>query len=335
MGPVPGGPLVARSPTKSVSGLPEVAVVIPTVDRSESLARCIDAVLAGIHAAAQVIVVDQGGNPLTRDVVETRKRRGHALVHIALVRRGASVARNAGVIRSANPIVAFTDDDCVPDPGWLQEVVAAFERPPRPAAVTGRVLPLGRPAAGLHPVASRTSQRPRDHRRTLRPWDVGTGGNLAVRREWLDRVAGWDERLGPGTPGRAAEDIDIIERLLRAGATIRYAPTALVFHERQPTRSWRASRSRYGYGIGAATAMWLRDRDVVAIPIFVRWVASRMRLLGGAIARANWSRARDEGRMVMGAFTGAMAGVLGVANRPSASSPSELEVAPRPPRDGT
>jgi len=318
--PAPGGAQVARRRTFAVSGS-DVAVVIPTVDRPESLARCIDALLAGTLSASEIIVVDQGGNPRTLAFVEARRQRGYPLKHVGLVRRGASAARNAGVMHSASPIVAFTDDDCVPDTRWLAEVVAAFERLVRPSAVTGRVLPFGPPAPGLHPVASRTSLRPRDHRRTITPWDVGTGGNLSVRREWLDRVAGWDERLGPGTFGRAAEDIDIIERLLRAGATIRYTPAACVFHERQPARRRRESRSRYGFGMGAATALWLRDGDVAAIPIFGRWIAGRARLLGGAVVRANWSRARDEGRMLLGAFAGAVTGLLGVSSRPPASSP--------------
>jgi len=306
-----------------VTGPPKVAVVIPTVDRPDALARCIDALLAGTHAASEIIVVDQGGDPRTLGVVEARMHRRDQLVHIGLAQKGASVARNAGVMHSVSPIIAFTDDDCVPDTRWLAEVVAALERPVRPAAVTGRVLPLGPLVAGLHPVASRTSLRPRDHRRTVTPWNVGTGGNLSVRREWLDRVAGWDERLGPGTSGRAAEDIDIIERLLRAGATIRYTPAALVFHERQPTSRRRESRGRYGFGIGVATALWLRDGDVAAIPIFARWIASRARLLGGAVIRAQWSRARDEGRMLVGAFAGAMDGLLRASSRhPAAPWPA-------------
>ena len=70
------------------------------------------------------------------------------------------------------------------------------------------------------------------------PWEVGTGGNLLLRRAIFDRVGGFDEEFGPGARFRAAEDVELLERLLHAGATLAYTPRAVVHHEMK-TRSDR------------------------------------------------------------------------------------------------
>src|SRR5262249_59428676 len=101
------------------------------------------------------------------------------------------------------------------------------------------------------------------------PWLVGTGANIAVRREWASRIGGYDERLGAGTRGGAGEDLDFLYRLLRSGAHVRYEPDALVYHERQSKARRRKTRTSYGRGVGACCALWLRERDAggTAIPV--------------------------------------------------------------------
>jgi GT2 family glycosyltransferase len=84
----------------------------------------------------------------------------------------------------------------------------------------------------------------------------GVSANLAVRRTALESVGGFDERLGPGTWSRAAEDLELLDRLLRAGHPGRYAPGVLAFHDQ-----WRGRRQLlrldFGYGVGAgARAAW-------------------------------------------------------------------------------
>ena len=67
----------------------------------------------------------------------------------------------------------------------------------------------------------------------------------------LERIGGFDERLGPGTWTEAAEDLALFDRLLHAGGAGRYEPQALVLHEQ-----WRARRAvvrlDWGYGKGRA-----------------------------------------------------------------------------------
>ena len=181
-----------------------------------------------------------------------------------------------------------------------------------PDAVTGRVLPLGPEQPGLYAVSSRTSSSPADFAGLALPWLVGTGGNFAARRDWLLRVGGFDERLGAGSPGGSGEDMDLLYRLLKAGARIRYEPQAVVFHERQPRERRLASRSAYGRGIGACCGLWLRGRDPHALAVLAGWLRMRGGMAAGAVWRRQWGGVREEllvlGGTARGLFYGLRAG---------------------------
>jgi GT2 family glycosyltransferase len=117
------------------------------------------------------------------------------------------------------------------------------------------------------------------------PWAVGTGANSAAKREWFDRIGGYDERLGVGSSGKAAEDMDLFYRLLRAGATIQYQPDALVYHERQTRAQRLSSRWSYGYGIGAFSGIWLRRGDRFAWHVLGYWLFLQCRGLAQSLMR--------------------------------------------------
>ena len=160
---------------------------------------------------------------------------------------GVSLARNVGLARATAPLVAFVDDDEIVDPGWVAAVVRGFADPSI-AAAFGQVLPLD--DAG-EPFCEIRFDRPavvRGHRRA--PWDIGTGGNMAFRREVLLGLRGFDVRLGSGTPSRSGEDADIIARLLAGGAAIALRPDMVVLHPTKSSGELLASRRPYARGMG-------------------------------------------------------------------------------------
>src|SRR2546426_1180644 len=114
-------------------------------------------------------------------------------------------------------------------------IVAGFAGAERPNAVTGRILPLGSDRPGFHAMSTLTRCVRTVHRGRFLPWTVGSGANTAVQRGWLERLGGFDERLGAGSAGQSAEDVDLLYRLLCAGSTLRFQPDAIVSHE--PTDS--------------------------------------------------------------------------------------------------
>lgn len=280
----------------------DLTVAVATLDRPQGLARCLEALALGTVRPAEVLVVDQGeGADL---VVE-----GLPIRHLRQERRGLAASRNLALTEASRPVLAVTDDDCVPDVGWVAALEQAFRSPHPPDAVTGPVLPLGPEAPGLYAVSSRTSASPADFTGRALPWLVGTGANFAARREWLLRAGGFDERLGAGSPGGAGEDMDLLYRLLRAGARIRYEPRAVVFHERQPRERRLASRSAYGRGIGACCGLWLRERDLHALAVLGGWLRMRGGMAAGALRRRQWGGVREELLVLGGTARGLVYGL--------------------------
>jgi glycosyltransferase involved in cell wall biosynthesis len=200
-----------------------VSVVVPTYRRPHLLARCLTALAAQDFSPSgyEVVIADDAASGETRLQVEEVARGAPPAVVYAPVTaaHGPAAARNVGWRRARGEVVAFTDDDCVPDPGWLAAGVAALEADPAVDAVSGQVVvPLPpdptdyeRDAAGLATAEFVTA-------------------NCFCRRAALATVGGFDERFR--TAWR--EDSDLQFTLLEAGANIVKAPAAVVVHPLRP-----------------------------------------------------------------------------------------------------
>ncbi len=121
---------------------PTASVVVPTFRRATQLARCIDALAAQRSPSFEIIVVDDGSaDGTTQSVLRDARHVAaglRALTHAE--NRGPAAARNTGLAAARGEIVAFTDDDCEPEPSWLAELVRALERAtPDVVGVGGRV----------------------------------------------------------------------------------------------------------------------------------------------------------------------------------------------------
>ena len=163
----------------------------------------------------------------------------------------------------------FAEDDVVADRGWVRRGAEAFDGDDDVAAVTGLVLPLELETEGQLCFERSASFVRGFRRRTFRPPEtwythpffyytpgvIGSGANTALRIDVARQLGGFDTMLGPGTPTRAGEDVDLYVRILRAGHAVLYDPSVIVWHE-HPERMPRARRQvlRQGVGLGAALA---------------------------------------------------------------------------------
>jgi GT2 family glycosyltransferase len=146
---------------------------------------------------------------------------------------GPAAARNAGIEATSAPLIAFTDADCTPAPGWLDALTAALEDHD---LVQGPVLPA-RPPGPFDRTVSLPSPSPRFET-----------ANLAVRREVAER-AGAFERLPFVAEGHFGEDVLFGWRAVRAGARRGWAPDAVVRHAVFPRgpRGYIAEQARLRY----------------------------------------------------------------------------------------
>src|SRR5438309_4889469 len=113
-----------------------VSVVLCTRDRPTLLADALDALAKCIRSEDEVVVVDSASRDSTvQRVIDAAHVRG-----VRLEIPGVSRARNAGTAASTKPIIAFTDDDCLPDPGWTKAIEQAFTEDPAIGFLTGRIV---------------------------------------------------------------------------------------------------------------------------------------------------------------------------------------------------
>jgi glycosyltransferase involved in cell wall biosynthesis len=253
---------------------PPISVVISTRDRPGTLARCVRAVLDQRYPRAQVIIVDNApsSDQTQRWALQVNDR---SVDYVRQPRPGLSWARNAGIAHAHGDIVAFIDDDEVPDPHWLAEIARAFTTHPEADAVSGVIVPaeLETPAQELFErygghskgrgftsaVFSPATAREQHPMYPLPPF--GAGGNMAFRRTVFTRDGNFDVALGAGTAAQGAEDTEMLTRLLLRGGTVVYQPSVLVWHYHRATWQGLVDAMR-GYGIGLTayyTSLVLHD----------------------------------------------------------------------------
>jgi GT2 family glycosyltransferase len=246
-GPPKALPTELRSDNWLDASAPRVAALICTYQRSRYLAELLGA-LEGQdlpHDQFEVVVVDDGSTDGTWEVL-TSAITSTELPLLAVrhtENRGPAAARNQAATRARAPVLAFTDDDCLPSPGWLSSVLAAI-------------------AGGADIVQGQVRPRAQELEQSG-PWDhtiwVGKPSpffetcNVSYRRGAFERVGGFDEcdRLLTPESGRGfGEDADLAWRVIESGGRAVFAPDALVHHRCAPTtfrRHLRGQRHTAGF----------------------------------------------------------------------------------------
>ena len=220
---------MTRGSAEPVAGLvaasdPEVSVIVPTVGRTRSLERLLDALATQDldRAAFETIIVVNGPAAAARpDVVPDRPA-------VQVIRRGEpgrAAACNAGLRLARGRIVVFLDDDMEPLPACLQAHRDAHRGPAQ--LILGPV-----PVAADDRGGSANRYIARQFERHLaklalpgyvpEPSDAYTG-NASIERGVLLAVGGFDERLVE----YGNEDRDLARRLRRSGVAIAVAPDAI------------------------------------------------------------------------------------------------------------
>jgi glycosyltransferase involved in cell wall biosynthesis len=229
---------------------PPVAVVVPTHNRSALLGRLVESLEAQQDVAGfEVIIVDDASTDDTPQVLAALSARAPfplralRLAHNA----GPATARNAGWKAATAAVIAFTDDDCVPQPGWLAALLRA--------------------SANADVVQGRTAPDPsqRDHRGPFsRTLDIGSEDgyyqtcNIAYRRRVLEQLGGFHEQFR----FPAGEDTDLAWRARASGATTAFASAAVVHHDVRPSSFSAAVRDSWRWqSVALAVQRHPRLRD--------------------------------------------------------------------------
>ena len=225
-----------------MSRRPDLAIVIPTLDRPALLARALERLEGQRGAAAgrfEVVVAIDAANSGSVTV----GTRPYPILTVEAERAGASAARNAGWRATHAPLVLFLGDDVLATRGLVSAHLEAHElHPAAEVGVLGYVRwPRWPPPSAFMRWLDQGIQfdySPLSPGAPAPWWHFYTV-NASVKRELLERVGGFDEERFPFL----YEDLDLAARMADHGFRLRYEPAALGLHVHpQRLTQWRERR---------------------------------------------------------------------------------------------
>lgn len=237
----------------------DASIIVCTYNRADSLKDTLHA-LARQQVAAnrkwEIIVVDNNSKDDTRTVVEELQAKLPLLRYEFEPKQGLSHARNHGIDRAHGEILLFTDDDVLPEPDWLENVLTGLDHY-QADACGGYIAPIFEtpPPQWLnerfHGFLAVRAERSDDY------WisegmPPPFGANMAFKKAVFDHLGGFD--IARGRKGKnlaSGEDGEMFERLLKAGMKVIFLGNARVHHKvesfrlsKNYFRRWRYQSSR-------------------------------------------------------------------------------------------
>jgi glycosyltransferase involved in cell wall biosynthesis len=213
----------------ATNGIPSrswaVSVVVPTLNGARRIGHCLDALQQQTRERdVEIVVVNDGSVDNTASVVESYS--GVRLITQA--NAGPAAARNRGALEARGEIILFTDDDCVPTPGWLGAMLEPFADP----EVVGAKGVYRTHQTSL--VARFVQIEYEDKYRLMAGLDyidfVDTY-SAAFRRDRFLEMTGYDTSF----PVACAEDVELSYRMSARGWKMKFASSAIVYHTHPDT----------------------------------------------------------------------------------------------------
>ena len=248
---------------------PRVSVVIVSRGRPHELSLCLTALRQLTYSDFEVVVVADG-----KSAVSVARYSGKVKL-VAFEPPNISAARNAGIAQAAGEIVAFIDDDAVPEPTWLDYLVEPFE--------DGRVAVSGGFVRGKNGISYQWKARRAYPDGRAVPFDLETskptvfdpipgetvkteGTNMAVRKSVLVELGGFDAAFS-----FFLDETDLNMRISKAGYRTALAPLAQVVHGMAPSERRTSDRiPRDLRQIGSSLAIFQRKHEAHVMPVGVR-----------------------------------------------------------------
>lgn len=210
---------------------PEISIIVPHYNDLAGLGRCLDRLMAQTVPPERFEIIVADNNSLCGASEVARAIAGRARLVVAVV-PGAGPARNAGVSAAAGAVYAFTDSDCLPEPGWLAAGIAALDRADFVGGAMRVSVDHGGPLSGAEAFEMVFAF---DNQSYVERKGFSVTANLFCRRSVFAAT-------GPFSTG-VSEDLEWCRRARAAGFRIGYAPAAMVAHPAR--RDWASLRTKW------------------------------------------------------------------------------------------
>lgn len=239
-----------------MAGAPHITVAVPVKDRRERMLRCLDSLLALNYPSYDVLVLDNGSSDGTGEACRERAANAPVPVRVEVVEGSVGRVRNVAARMAQGELIAYTDSDCMVDPGWLGTAARRFGDP-RVGVVTGRTVPETEGPYERWPATIEVSEQ---------TWRFESC-NVLFRRAPFVSTAGFHEEIG-----HFWEDTAAGWAMLKAGWNAVFEPGAIVVHDvTYPGLRWYLSRGRK-YGNAAAVIRRYPElrRELLWCRVFLR-----------------------------------------------------------------
>ena len=223
---------------------PLVSITICTADRSTSLKKVLQSLELISYKNFEVIIIDASSTTHTSEMLGTlSKKISFKLKSLKVEPKNISFSRNMGIKQASGAIIAFLDDDAIPPPEWIDQLLFTYSiQGDKCAGVGGTVRDLTRPGyplqfhRGITNVLSETiyirSAEASNYNRPKGFWYNGImGTNSSYRKDMLEKINGYDEFFE-----YFLDETDVCLRLIQAGYDIHYSDV-VVDHYPQPSHN--------------------------------------------------------------------------------------------------
>lgn len=211
---------------------PQLSVVIPTYNHLSLLKRLLASLLTqDIEPHVfEVLVVSDGSTDDTHDYLADFCRTHPSFRWTSQENQGPAAARNRGLSMVEAPVIAYTDDDCVADPGWVRAILDLFESRPDILGMEGRTVTVPEDVTPMTHQLEGAGQ-------------CYATANAAYRREVLTAVGGFDTAFFYGN-----EDVDVAWRIMAQGPVV-YNEHMVIIHPPVPRTFYKFIRKPETYGV--------------------------------------------------------------------------------------
>jgi GT2 family glycosyltransferase len=224
---------------------PYISVAVCSYNGSRTIRECLEGLKRVEYPNFEVIVINDGSTDATAAIASEYNYR-----IITTENAGLSSARNAALRVAKGEIIAYLDDDAIPDRHWLYHLAATFRQTNHAAVGGPNIAP---PQSNT--VADCVDNAPGGPIHVLITDEVAEhlpGCNLAVRKSCLEAVGGFDPRFRV-----AGDDVDLCWRLQERGWTLGFSPGAMVLHHRRYTiRGYWKQQKGYGKAEALLERKW-------------------------------------------------------------------------------
>lgn len=275
-----------------------LSTVVCTRNRPGPLAEIVTSLLRGEGPDLELIVVDQSDGPESEAALAGVRSDPRLRYHRS-ARRGKGAALNDGVAMARGSVVVCTDDDCQSPPGWVSAMTRILHSQPKAVILFCRVVPVPHDrTAGYVPAYELAESRSLRSVRDICD-GLGIGAAMAIERDFVMSMGGFDESFGPGARFPSADEWDIVIRALLTGHEVYETADLTLVHDGFRTfaqgqaharRDWLALGAvcakplRAGHWSALVVAVWLFSTRAVWPPIADVFSMRKPRGLGRVFA---------------------------------------------------